>query len=130
MQFFQNMKNSRILAAAAAVLALASCSDKAHIKGTLEGAAQKQLIVKQLNINTYNVLDTIKTKADGSFTYDIKVAEGEPEFVYLFYGNTRVAALLLEKGETASVSADTTSQHNVFIVVSDFTIRRRLRARG
>ena len=103
----------KIIALALAALALAACADKARIKGTLADAPDKQIVVKQLEINTYRDLDTIKTRSDGSFRYDVKVAAGQPEFIYLFYGDKRVAALLLEKGETASVQADTLGNYTV-----------------
>lgn len=107
------MKNYKIIALALSVLALASCGQKARIKGKIAGADNAQIIVKELNINTYNVLDTIKTSADGSFTYSLNVAEGQPEFVYLFYKDTRVAALLLQNGENAKVEADTLGNYSV-----------------
>ena len=108
------MKNcNKLLALALAALSLAACSDKAHIRGTLAGAPDKKLVVKQLDINVYKDLDTVKTASDGSFRYDVKVAAGDPEFIYLFYGDTRVAALLLEKGETAVVEADTLGRYTV-----------------
>jgi len=108
------MKNcNKFLALALAALSLAACSDKAHIRGTLAGAPDKKLVVKQLDINVYKDLDTVKTAADGSFRYDVPVKAGQPEFIYLFYGDTRIAALLLEKGETAVVEADTLGRYSV-----------------
>ncbi len=107
------MRNYRIIAAAAAILSLAACSQSAKLSGTVEGAADSQIIVKQLDINMYNVLDTIKTRPDGSFSYSIPVSKGQPEFVYLFYKDTRIAALLLEKGENARVSADTLGNYSI-----------------
>ena len=108
------MKNcNKLIALALAALSLAACADKAHIRGTLAGAPDKKLVVKQLDINVYKDLDTVKTAADGSFRYDVKVAAGQPEFIYLFYGDTRIAALLLEKGETAVVEADTLGHYSV-----------------
>ena len=103
----------KIIVLALAALALAACADKARIKGTLADVPDKQIVVKQLEINTYRDLDTIKTRSDGSFRYDVKVAAGQPEFIYLFYGDKRVAALLLEKGETATVQADTLGNYTV-----------------
>lgn len=102
-----------IITLAAAALALSACADKAAINGVLSGAADKEVIVKQLNVNSYSVLDTIKTKADGSFSYKVDVKKGQPEFIYLFYGDTRVAGLLLESGETAKVTADTLGKYEV-----------------
>jgi len=108
------MRNyNKFLAFALALTALTACGDKARIRGTVSGLSDRQLVVKQLDINTYRTLDTIKTRADGSFHYDVQVAEGQPEFIYLFYGDTRVAAFLLEKGETATVQADTLGRYTV-----------------
>ena len=75
------MKNYKILAAVAAALSLAACSDKASVNGVIEGAAKQQIIVKQLNLNVYNTLDTLTTKADGSFSYKIEVEKGQPESI-------------------------------------------------
>ncbi len=107
------MKNYRLLAAAAAALSLAACTQTAKVSGTLSGVADSRIVVKQLELNTYNVLDTIKTRTDGSFSYSIPVREGQPEFIYLFYKDSRIAALLLEKGEHARVSADTLGNYSV-----------------
>lgn len=107
------MKNYKRIALALSALALVSCGQKAHIKGNVAGADNAQLVVKELNINTYNVLDTIRTSADGSFSYSLDVAEGQPEFVYIFYKDTRVAALLLQNAETAKVEADTLGNYSV-----------------
>ena len=108
------MRNyNKFLAFALAALALTACGEKACIRGTVAGLSDKPLVVKQLAINTYRTLDTIKTRTDGSFRYDVKVAKGQPEFIYLFYGDTRVAAFLLEQGETALVEADTLGRYTV-----------------
>lgn len=107
------MKTYKLVYLAVCGLLLAACTDGARIKGTIADAPGKDIVVKQLNLNVYNVLDTVKTSGDGSFSYKLKLAEGQPEFVYLFYGDTRVAALLLEKGETAVVSADTLGNYSV-----------------
>ena len=108
------MRNcSKILCAALAALSLSACADKAVIRGTVADAPNSQIIVKQLDINTYRNADTLKVGKDGSFKYTVKVAAGQPEFVYLFYGDTRIAGLLLEKGEKAVVTADTLGHYTV-----------------
>ena len=96
-----------------AALSFASCSDKASISGTVEGAAQKQLVVKQLDINVYKTLDTLTADKNGNFSYKLSVAKGQPEFIYLFYGQTRIAAFLLESGEKVSVKADTLGHYTL-----------------
>ena len=75
--------------------------------------AEKNVIVKQLDINVYRSIDTLKTGKDGSFRYSLDVKKGQPEFIYLYYGDTRIAALLLETGETAVVTADTLGRYTV-----------------
>ena len=108
------MKNcSKILVLALSALALAACGDKAHIRGTLADAPGRKLVVKQLDVNVYRDLDTVKTGADGSFRYAVPVKAGQPEFIYLFDGDTRIAALLLEKGERVTVQADTLGHYTV-----------------
>ena len=107
------MRSYKILAAAAAALALASCAQEAKISGKIEGAGDSRIVVRQLDVNVYSVLDTIKTKADGSFSYSVPVKKGQPEFIYLFRGDTRIAALLLESGEKAVVSADTLGNYSI-----------------
>jgi len=107
------MKNCKILVLALAVLALASCADKARVKGTLEGAGGKQLVVARLGSGIVEPIDTLKTGADGSFSCKVPVAKGQPEFIYLYYGDRKVASLLLETGETAVVTADTLGKYSV-----------------
>jgi len=107
------MRNNNFFLLALAALSLASCAPKTQIKCIVKDAPEKPIIVKQLDVNVYTVLDTIKTAADGSFAYKLDVAEGQPEFIYLFYGDTRIAALLLENGEEAKVEADTLGNYSV-----------------
>lgn len=107
------MKSYKIIFLALAALSVVSCADKAQIKGNLKDAPDSQVIVKQLAVNVYNVLDTLKTDARGDFSYSLPVTKGQPEFVYLFHGDTRIAALLLEAGETARVMADTLGVYEV-----------------
>ena len=107
----KNFKNLvRAFACASALVLAASCADKAVINGSLEGAPESQVIVKLLNVNRYEVLDTLTTDKSGNFSYKVQVKEGQPEFVYLFYGDTKIASLLLEKGDKVTVNADTTGR--------------------
>lgn len=98
---------SKIILAAAAVLGLAACSHTAIVKGVVADAPSSEVIVKLLNVNQYQVLDTVKTDAAGNFACKVEVAKGQPEFVYLFYGNRKIASLLLEAGDKVSVQTDT-----------------------
>jgi peroxiredoxin len=48
----------------------------------------------------------VKTNAAGHFTYKVDVAEGQPEFVYLFHNDKKIASLILEAGDKVSVISD------------------------
>ena len=104
---------SRIFASAAVVLAAASCSNVAKIDGNVEQAASSEVIVKLLNVNKFEVLDTVAVDASGRFSYDVEIKEGQPEFVYLFHGDRKIASLLLSEGEKVSVKADTLGNWSV-----------------
>ncbi|MBR5498891.1 MAG: redoxin domain-containing protein [Bacteroidales bacterium] len=104
---------SRFMFLAAAAIFAAACTDGAKIEGTLEGASTTDVVVKLLNVNRFEVLDTVKTDAAGHFTYKMDVAKSQPEFVYLFHKDTKVASLLLEAGDKVKVQADTLGNYSV-----------------
>ncbi len=97
---------------AAAVL-VAACTTGAKIDGTLKTAPESEVIVKLLNVNRYEILDTVATDAAGKFSYKVGIEKGQPEFVYLFYKDTKVASLLLEAGDKVNVEADTLGNYEV-----------------
>ena len=107
------MKSSRIILLAAAMLAAACQADKASVDFTASDAPSCTLVLKQLDGTAVSVLDTVRTDASGHFRYNVKVAGGNPEFVYVYKGERRLASLLLEKGEKAVVSADTLGNYEV-----------------
>ena len=96
-----------------AVLFLASCSRNASVRGTLQQAPDSDIVVRLLDVNRYETLDTVRTGSDGSFKFKVKVAENDPEFVYLFYGDTKIASRLLESGDHVNVDADTLGHYSV-----------------
>ena len=98
---------SKIILAAAAVIGLAACTHTAKVKGVISDAPSSEVIVKLLNVNQYQVIDTVKTDAAGKFACKVEVAKGQPEFVYLFYGERKIASLLLAAGDRVTVLADT-----------------------
>lgn len=104
---------SKIVICAAAMIAAVACSSKASIEGTLSDAPSSEVVVKLLNVNYYEVLDTVKTDAAGRFSYKAEIAEGQPEFIYLFYKDAKVASLLLEAGDKVTVTADTLGNYSV-----------------
>lgn len=102
------MKTLKIsLLAVAAALVYACAGNNATVSGTIEGAAQKDLIVKKLASKGLEVVDTLKTDASGAFNFNLEVAKGDPDFVYIYYGAVPAAALILQSGDKVKVVADT-----------------------
>ena len=85
----------------------AACTTVARIDGTLESAPSSEVVVKLLDVNHFVVLDTVAVDQSGAFSYKLEVKEGQPEFVYVFYKDTKVASLLLEAGDKVSIVTDT-----------------------
>ena len=54
--------------AAAAVFAVA-CTNGAKVSGNLADAPASDVVVKLLDVNRYEILDTVKTDAAGNFSY-------------------------------------------------------------
>lgn len=104
---------SNVIRCAAAALLAAACTPTAKVEMTLDSAPSSEVLVKLLNINQYEVLDTLKTDASGKFSYKVNVEEGQPEFVYVYYKDKRVVSLLLEAGDRVNVSADTLGNYTV-----------------
>ncbi len=92
---------------------LAACTPSARINGTLESAPSAEVIVKLLDVNRYVILDTVSTDAAGKFSYKAEIQKGQPEFIYLFHKDTKVASLLLEAGDNVEVKADTLGHYEV-----------------
>ena len=107
------MKSYRLVVLGLMALLAASCGKNASIQGTLTDAPGRDVTVKYLDVNVTRTLDTVKTDASGAFKYAMDIEEGQPQFVYLYYGDTKVASLLLQKGDKVSVTADTLGHYSV-----------------
>ena len=107
------MKTVKTLAVLATASLLAACGPKTVIDGTLQDKADAPVIVKLLDVNKYQVLDTVKTDASGAFTFKPELQENCPEFIYLFYGDKKIASLLLKQGDRVKVTADTLGNYTV-----------------
>lgn len=104
------MKSSRLLPL---LLLLAACSPKAGFELNLAQAPEAPVVVALLDFNTFKVLDTVTTDAAGRARYALDVKAGQPEFVYLFCKDRKIASLLLSEGEKAKVTADTLGNFEV-----------------
>lgn len=107
------MKTVKTLALFGAALLLAACGPKTVIDGTLKDKGESDVIVKLLDVNKYQVLDTVRTDVSGAFRYNPELTKGQPEFIYLFYGDRKVASLLLSAGDRVKVTADTLGNYTV-----------------
>lgn len=108
------MKLFRIIAIALPLLSLAACGQRVSVKATVQGAPENSRIyVKQLDGASYKTLDNIKVNGNGSFSYTAKIEEGQPEFFYFFYKDTKIASLLLDRGGSVSINADTLGRYSV-----------------
>ena len=107
------MKTASLLSVLAAAALLAACGPKTVIEGTLTGKGDAPVVVKLLDVNKYQVLDTVKVDASGAFTCKPEIQKGCPEFLYIFYGDKKVASLLLERGDHVKVTADTLGNYTV-----------------
>ena len=108
------MRSCRLFfAAALAAALLSSCGGKAGIEGTLADAPDADVVIAMLDVNRYQILDTVRTDANGRYSYKVALKEGQPEFFYLFYGNTRIASLLLSRGDKVRVQSDTLGNYSV-----------------
>lgn len=107
------MKSFKLVAGAALVILAAACGKNTKIEGTLHESPDSQLIVKLLDVNRFQVLDTVKTNAQGRFSYSLDLKKAQPEFVYLYYGDRQIASLLLQKGDKVKVETDTLGAYTV-----------------
>ena len=104
---------SKILSCAAALALAVSCGRTAKITAVVADAPSSDVIVKLLDVNRFEVLDTVALDKTGKLTYKVDVEKGQPEFIYLFRGETRIASLILNAGDNVTVTADTTGKYTV-----------------
>lgn len=109
-----NMRSFRILGPALLCGALAvSCGKTTKVSGVVADAPESDLVVRLLDVNRYKTIDTVKTDASGAFRFSADVKKGQPEFIYIFHGDKRIASLLLQEGDKVKVTADTLGNYSV-----------------
>ena len=103
----------KALAVCLAAVSAASCGKTARIDGQVQDLQGGDVVVKLLDVNTYNVLDTVSVDASGKFSYRFRPEKGQPDFVYIFHNDTRIASLLLQQGDKVHINADTLGNYTV-----------------
>lgn len=112
--YSRNMRNFRFAAACFLGAACISCSPAVGVKCTVDGLAGGTVVLKHFDVGGYSAVDTLRTDANGVTKFKVPVAPGDPEFVYLFHGDTKIASLLLENGQKkVTVNADTLGNFSV-----------------
>ena len=104
---------SRFFAFSAAALITVACGRSARIDAVVSDAASSEVVVKLLDVNRYQVLDTVALDESGRFTYKVDMQKGQPEFIYLFRGDTKLASMILNAGDRVSVTADTSGRFSI-----------------
>ena len=103
----------KTLGVLAILLCLCSCSRKAVVDMSVEALGEEKLALYKMDVANSQLLDTVKTDKNGHFRYSVRVEKGQPEFVYVYRGDVRLASLLLEKPGKVEVKADTLGNYSV-----------------
>lgn len=103
----------KVLGALALFLCLCSCTRKATIDMSVEALGEEKLALYKMDVSNSQLLDSVKTDKNGHFRYGIPVAKGQPEFVYVYRGDVRLASLLLDRPGKVEVKADTLGNYSV-----------------
>lgn len=105
---------SRFIALSLLCLGLFSCKKgDTFISGVVKDAPESEVIVKRLDVNRFQILDTLKTKEDGAFSYALEIPQAQPEFIYIYYKDRQIASLLLQHGDKVKVETDTLGAYRV-----------------
>ena len=74
----------------------------------LEGALvpSSEVLIGMIDMDKVVILDTLTTDAEGKFSYELEVAKGNPEFVYVFNEGMKVASLILDGDDNVSLTLD------------------------
>ena len=67
-----------MLAVAALAAAVLSCGKNTQLSGRLHEGAGEEVVVKLLDVNRFQVLDTVKVDDNGNFSYALDMEEGKP----------------------------------------------------
>lgn len=101
-----------LLFAASSILLVSACNG-AKISGTIDGAADSEIVVSRLDISKLHPVDTVRTDAQGRFSVKLDVQKGNPEFYYINRNGARLAAVVVSHGDKLTVSADTLGNFDV-----------------
>lgn len=108
---FRNIcRNTALILSAAA---FAACADSARISAEIQDAPDSEIVIRQQNVNRYDVLDTLTTDTAGRFSCKVRLPKGDPDFIYVYRNGKKLASLLLSRGDKVQVVADTSGHFSV-----------------
>ena len=109
--FSRIFRNQVLLLLTAA--AMAACTGSAGITAEIKDAGESEIVLRQQNINKFDILDTVRTDAAGRFRYKVKLEKGNPDFIYIYRNDRKLASLLLQSGDKVHFVADTAGNYSV-----------------
>ena len=109
--FSRIFRNQVLLLLTAA--AMAACTGSAGITAEIKDAGESEIVLRQQNINKFDILDTVRTDAAGRFRYKVELEKGNPDFIYIYRNDRKLASLLLQSGDKVHVVADTAGNYSV-----------------
>lgn len=100
------MKNFSRIATVCCAFALLSCSRGADVAFRADDLPSSRIAVKVLQSGALKTIDTLKTDGTGKASIRLKVEEGQPQFVYFYRGETKLASILAFRDDRIRVFAD------------------------
>ncbi len=112
----------RLLYFICGLMILISCnnSNQLEITGTIENGEEKNLKLSELLISGTEEIKTIKLDKKGNFKF--KLSSDIPRFYHLSVSNNNFLTLLLEPGETVSITAESSDMSKAKITGSEGSI--------
>lgn len=105
----------KILLFAALLMVAFSCSKTptATIDGTIEGLKDSSVVLQKLNYNRLQVVDTLKTDAQGAISYKVKLSGSAPAFYYIYSGDSRLAGMILLPGDKVNINVNADGSYEI-----------------
>jgi Peroxiredoxin len=107
------MKKILFMAALLAVAFSCSKTPTAIIDGSVAALKDSSVVLQKLNYNRLQVVDTIKTDAQGSFNSKVELTGSAPAFYYLYSGDSRLAGMILLPGDKVTVNVNPDGSYEI-----------------
>lgn len=115
-QYMRNMSRllKYVLGVALVSLSLSCSSEKkSEINVTISDIPSSEVVIKRLDLGSLTVIDTVLLDQTGRFSYLLDVKEGDPDIVYIFHNEKKLASLIVKYQDVIGVTADTSGNYSV-----------------